>query len=89
MSTVPGSEFSLWNGSIGGKNLEFVTNRKIVQEWYFGEQYEPSIVTIILHSDKGGTSLELRHSNIPDEDYEDITEGWNTSYMGSLADFFD
>lgn len=89
MSTVPGSEFSLWSGSITGKNLEFIENRKIVQEWYFGEQEEQSIVTIMLHADKGGTSLELRHTNIPDEDFDDIVEGWNNNYIGSLNDFFD
>ena len=30
MSTEPGSEFSLWGGSIVGKNLEFVEGKKIV-----------------------------------------------------------
>ena len=89
MSTEPGSEFSLWDGSIVGKNLEFETNKKITQQWYFGEQEEPSIVTIKLHPDKHGTSLELRHTNIPDADYEDIVNGWNEVYIGSIQDFFD
>jgi|SRR6185437_11344391 len=88
MSTVPGSEFSLWEGSISGKNLEFVEGKKIVQEWYFGEQENPSIVTIILHADKKGTSAELRHTNIPDEDYNDIVEGWDTEYFGALQEFY-
>jgi activator of HSP90 ATPase len=89
MNTIPGSEFSLWNDSITGKNIEFVEDKKIVQQWYFGEQPEPSIVNIILHKDKNGTSFELRHTNIPEEDYEDITEGWTNNYIGSLLDFFD
>ena len=38
MSTEPGSEFSMWEGSITGKNLEFEPNKKIVQQWYFGDQ---------------------------------------------------
>lgn len=88
MSTEPGSEFSMWDGSIEGKNLEFETDRKIVQEWYFGEQEAPSIVTIILHPDKKGTDAELRHTNIPDEDFEDIVEGWNDVYFGALIDFY-
>jgi uncharacterized protein YndB with AHSA1/START domain len=88
MSTEPGSEFSLWDGSISGKNLEFEEGRKIVQEWYFGEQEEPSIVTIKLHPSKEGTSVELKHTNIPDEAYDDIVEGWNFSYFGSLQDFY-
>lgn len=88
MSTEPHSEFSLWGGSIVGQNLEFEQDRKIVQEWYFGEQPEASIVTIKLHPHKEGTSVELRHTNIPDEDFEDIVEGWNTSYFGELREFY-
>jgi activator of HSP90 ATPase len=89
MSTTPDAEFSLWDGSIIGKNIEFEINKKIVQQWYFEGQDEPSIVTIKLHPDKQGTSVEVRHTNIPDEAYTDITDGWNDVYMGSLADFFE
>ena len=88
MSTTPESEFSLWEGSIVGKNLEFHENKKIVQQWYFGDQDEPSIVTITLHSHKHGTSVELSHINIPDQDYNDIVEGWDNAYFGSLIDFY-
>ena len=31
MSTEPGSEFSMWDESISGKNLEFEENKKVVQ----------------------------------------------------------
>ena len=89
MTTEPGSEFSLWEGSIAGKNLEFEPGKKIVQEWYFGDQDEKSIVTIILHDHKHGTSVELRHDNIPDEDYEEIVDGWNYSYFGALREFYE
>ena len=89
MSTEPGSEFSLWEGSIAGKNLEFETDKLIKQEWYFGEQSEASIVTIKLHPHEDGTSVELRHTNIPDDDYHDIVDGWNTVYFGALKDFYD
>ncbi len=89
MSTTPGTEFSFWSGSIVGKNLEFEEGKKIVQEWYFGDQETPSIVTIKLHEDKKGTSVELRHVNIPDEAFEEIASGWDHSYFGSLLDFYD
>jgi uncharacterized protein YndB with AHSA1/START domain len=89
MSTVPGSDFSMWDGSIVGKNLEFDPGKKIVQQWYFDGQPEESIVTIKLHSDKAGTSAELRHTNIPDEDYNDLVDGWNHSYFGALIDFYE
>jgi len=88
MSTEPGSEFSLWEGSIVGKNLEFEPGRKIVQQWYFGDQPEESIVTIKLHPHKHGTSVELKHTNISDEAYDDIVEGWNEVYFQSLEEFY-
>ena len=92
MSAEPGTEFSLWDGSIVGKNLEFETGKKIVQEWYFGDEPnegEKSIVTIKLHADAQGTSVELKHINIPDEDYDDIVDGWNNIYFGSLREFYE
>lgn len=89
MSTEPGSEFSLWDDSITGKNLSFEENSKIVQQWYFDGQDEPSIVTIKLHPHKQGTSVELRHSNIPDEAYDDITSGWTDTYFRSLGMFYE
>ncbi|WP_298741422.1 SRPBCC domain-containing protein [uncultured Chitinophaga sp.] len=88
MSTTPGEEFSLWEGSIAGRNLEFEEGRKIVQEWYFGDQETPSIVTIILHPDKKGTSAELKHTNIPEEAYQDMVAGWQEAYFGALIDFY-
>lgn len=88
MSTEPGSEFSLWGGSIVGKNLEFELNKKIVQQWYFGEQAQDSIVTIKLHVADMGTSVEVRHTNIPDEAFNDIVEGWDEQYFGALEQFY-
>ncbi|MBP6624101.1 MAG: SRPBCC domain-containing protein [Chitinophagaceae bacterium] len=88
MNTQVGFEFSLWEGSITGKNLEFEENKKIVQEWYFGDQEEKSIVTIKLHPDKKGTSVELRHTNIPDDAFENICEGWDQGYFGALQEFY-
>lgn len=89
MSTEEGSEFSLWDGNIVGKNLSFEKDKKIVQQWYFGDQPEDSIVTIILHPHKKGTSIELRHINIPEEAYEDMVNGWDNAYFGSLQEFYE
>lgn len=82
------SEFSLWDGSIVGKNLAFEKSKKLVQQWYFDGQEEPSIVTIKLHPHKKGTSVELLHTNIPEGDYEDITSGWEDYYFGALKLFY-
>lgn len=89
MTAEPDTEFSMWDESINGKNLEFEPNKKIVQQWYFGEQEEPSIVTIKLHPHEEGTSMEVRHTNIPDSDFEDISDGWTNSYAAGLIEFYD
>jgi activator of HSP90 ATPase len=87
MSEIAGSEFSLYDGEISGKNIEFEKNKKIVQEWYFDNpKGQESIVTIKLHADKKGTSLELNHTNIPDEAYDDIVEGWVYSYINPIRE---
>jgi uncharacterized protein YndB with AHSA1/START domain len=88
MSTVPGSEFSLWDGDISGTNLEFVPNQKIVQQWDFDGQEDASIVTIKIHPHKSGSSVELRHVNIPDEAYDEMLQGWSEMYFGALEEFY-
>lgn len=89
MEEKEGTEFSMFEGSISGKILELEAGKKIVQQWYFGEEEEESIVTFLLHQKNNNTSLELRHSNIPDEAYDDIVEGWNDVYMDRLIEFYD
>ena len=88
MEAYENGEFSMWAGAITGKFITLEPFSKIVQQWYFGEQTEPSLVNIKLHPDKRGTSFELQHSNIPDEAFDDIVEGWNDTYMASLIDFY-
>ena len=91
MSEEEGAEFSLWNGDIIGKNLTIEAGKNIIQQWYFGDEDEenPSIVNIKLWEVKGGTSVELLHTNIPDEAFENIIEGWDNAYFGAIAKLFE
>ncbi|MBM3920453.1 MAG: ATPase [Sphingomonadales bacterium] len=89
MQTEPGTTFSLFDGGITGTNIAFEPNQKIIQHWDFGDSEIPSEVTIKLHPHKKGCSLEVRHTNIPQEAWEDITTGWDHTYMASLMDFFE
>ncbi len=88
MEPVAGTAFSLWGGSISGVNIEFEENKMIVQKWFFEGEPEDSIVTIKLHPQKKGTSIELLHTNIPDEAFENISEGWDEDYFGALRELF-
>ncbi len=90
MDAKEGTEFSLWDGDIVGKNLKVVPDKELVQEWYFDDLEEASIATIRLHADGAEhTSVEVRHTNIPDDAYENIEEGWREYYMGAIKRFFE
>lgn len=89
MEEKAGTEFSLFNGDISGVNLEFIPNEKIVQEWFFGDQKEQSIVTMLFRQDKNACQIELNHTNIPDASFEDMKTGWDNYYFGGLKEFFE
>jgi activator of HSP90 ATPase len=88
MSTEPGSEFSLWEGDISGKNIEFVQDRKLVQQWYFGDQEADSVVTITIAPDRENSTVTVEHTNIPDAEFDDIAVGWREYYIGAISTFF-
>ena len=88
MNDQPDTEFSLWEGDITGINLEMERGKKIVQEWFFGEQEERSIVTILISQEKQVSQVTVKHTNIPDDAYENIKEGWEKYYMGAVQKFF-
>jgi activator of HSP90 ATPase len=90
MSKEPNSEFSLWEGDICGRVLEVEDEKKIVQEWYFGEQENPSIATLKFFSQGSSrVQIDLVHTNIPEEAYDDIVEGWNEYYLGAIKTFLE
>ena len=84
MKAEEGFQFSLWEGDICGVNLKIVPNQLLVQEWFFGETEHLSIVTLKLKKRKDQTQVMLTHTNIPEEVYEEITEGWREYYLGSI-----
>ena len=89
MEPVADTEFSLWDGDITGKNLAIEPDSKLVQEWYFEGSEQASIVTIELQEFKGKTRIILNHTNIPDEAFENIEEGWKEYYFGALKKFLE
>jgi len=89
MQLEKGAEFSMWEGDITGRIIDFVKDKELQQEWFFGEQKQTSIANIKLFDQKQKTYVVLEHSNIPDEDYENITEGWRDFYLGAIKQFFE
>lgn len=87
MDDNTGVKFSLWGGSIWGKNIKVIKEKVLSQEWYSDEDpkwKQPSMVTFKLHTENKGTVIELVHSNIPDANAKDIEAGWKDYYLGAL-----
>lgn len=89
MESRPGTEFSMFEGDITGRIRTFEPDALLEQVWDFGEQQEESVVRIELFQEKGRTRVELTHTNIPDEAFDNIEEGWRNSYLGALKAYLE
>lgn len=87
MPEEPGGEFSWFEGDISGRLIDVKPNRYVEYEWDFGDEHPVSPVRIML-SEKGGvTELSLEQKNIPEEDYMNITTGWEEMVMEAISSF--
>ena len=78
-----GAEFSAFGGALSGTILTVVPATLIVQSWR-STQFKPDDAdsTLILNfrSEGGSGRIDLVHLDVPDHDYEGVTEGWKKLY---------
>ena len=85
-----GESFTAWDGYISGKNIKLTQGQEIIQSWRtsdFKEGDVDSEITIKLIPSKGGTTLTLIHTNIP-EGQPDYAQGWEEHYFTPMKAFF-
>lgn len=83
------TEFTLWGGSIHGKNVNVFSQEKLSQLWFSEGWEEASIATFRLSETDGKTSLKLTHENVPDDEAKEIDDGWREFYLGSIKDYLE
>ena len=86
ISRKVGGSFKAYGGYATGKNIELVTDKKIVQSWRTSQWpagYH-SVTTFLLSPTKGGTKLMFIHKGVPVEDANDIADGWKEYYWEPL-----
>ncbi len=83
ISEEEGSAFSLWGGSIIGKNA-IVSTDKIIQLWKEKSWVEYSNVTFEWQQDAQGLEVTLTHTGIPEGSFQNIKRGWDEHYMNPL-----
>lgn len=89
MNEVVGSEFSLWGGDIHGINTRIVKEKQLDQDWMAGNWNTYSKVSFKLSFKDGQTAVILTHDNIPDNEYDDIVDGWDRYYMNEIKKYLE
>jgi activator of HSP90 ATPase len=86
ISKKVGGKFSSFDGYAEGTNLELVPDEKIVQTWRASDWPEGhySKVTYSLKENDGGTRLTFTQTDVPEDQYEDVGQGWRDYYWTPL-----
>jgi activator of HSP90 ATPase len=84
-----GAPFSLFGGLIGGRNVEFVPYKRIVQAWrpahWAAGIY--SIVKFEFREEGLQTRLLLDHTGFPEGESVSLDHGWKSHYLVPLAKY--
>lgn len=84
-----GTEISLLDGVMTGKNVELITDVKIVQQVQFAVEGWPSghmsTLTLEISRVAGGTTLVHTQENVPVGNFRHITEMWDKSFWKKMA----
>src|SRR5579862_5295377 len=81
-----GGAFSMFGGMIVGRNVELVSNQRIVQAWRptHWDSGVYSIVKFELKSEGPETVLVLDHTGFPEGEYDHLEWGWHNHYIDPL-----
>jgi activator of HSP90 ATPase len=84
-----GEPFKLFGGRIEGRNIELVTNQRIVQAWrpasWPAGVY--SIVRFELVARGSLTRIVFDHAGFPEQNREHLSEGWSRNYWDPLRKY--
>jgi activator of HSP90 ATPase len=90
ISPKKGGKFSTFDDWATGENLELVPDKKIVQSWRGADwpKGHYSVATFELKPAGKGTQLDFTQTDIPEEVYDDIAQGWVDWYWDKLKVYF-
>lgn len=86
ISRKVGGKFTAFDGYSEGINVELVPDRKILQTWRASDWPEGhySQVTFSLKEVESRTRLTFTQTGVPEEHYEDISQGWRDYYWAPM-----
>lgn len=89
ISPIEGGSFSCFGGMIAGRNVELVTDQRIVQAWRAASWEEGvySIVKFELKEQGSETRLIFDHTGFPEGQASHLESGWNENYWKMLEKY--
>lgn len=80
---MPGAEFRAFEGALSGTMLAVISPTLIVQSWRSTEfkPTDPDSTLILSFISEGNSGqINLVHIDVPDHDYDGVSEGWDKYY---------
>jgi activator of HSP90 ATPase len=90
IDSKPGSRFSAFGGALSGTILHTQPKRLIVQSWRsvnFAEDDLDSTLILSFWPKESGARIELVHVNVPEADFDGVSEGWAKFYWNPWRDY--
>ena len=81
-----GADFRAFNGQLSGTILSIVRSTLIVQSWRSTKFHDddPDSTLVLMFTPEpepaGHGRVDLVHLDVPDHDFQDVTEGWSKYY---------
>ena len=85
-----GGTFTLFGGAIGGRNVELVAGKRVVQAWRSND-WAPGVYSMVAFelTPRGpGTHLVLEQTGFPQGDFEGLSQGWGDHYWKPMRKYF-
>ncbi|MBA0814696.1 hypothetical protein Gohar_020507 [Gossypium harknessii] len=93
-----GGQFSIFDGSVTGINLELQEGKLIAQRWRFGswsDGIDSTVRLVFNEPEPGVTVIKLTHSDVPEEDrygnatvVENTERGWRDLIFNKIRAVF-
>jgi len=87
-----GAEFRAFGDMLSGTMLQVVRPRLIVQSWrsaIFNAEDRDSTLILSFADRDGSGCIDLVHLDVPDHDYDGVTEGWEKFYWTPWREYLE
>jgi len=85
-----GSNFQAFDGALTGTVLEVLKPRLIIQSWrstaFKAEDPDSTLILSFTPEDDAGR-IDLIHLDVPDHDYDGVTQGWEKYYWSPWREY--